>query len=106
MTESALVPPTPHVHWVKGGHAEVVSIDGDSIVLRSTTSAPPGARLESTLAGTSTPVKMKSYGTHKEADGSFTLKGRLIDATRELRGTLSALASSSASPGFTPGRRL
>jgi hypothetical protein len=33
-------------------------------------------------------VKLKSHGTHKEEDGSFTLKGRLIDATRELRDRL------------------
>jgi hypothetical protein len=78
--------------WAKGGHAEVVKVEGDAIVLRSTTSAPPGARLEAKLAEDGTTlVKVKSYGTHKEADGSFTLKGRLIDATRELRERLAKL---------------
>lgn len=85
--------PAAHITWTKGGHAEVVSVAGESIVLRSTTSAPPGARLEAKLGSDpSIAVKVKSYGTHKEADGSFTLKGRLIDATRELRDRLAALA--------------
>lgn len=81
-----------HLAWEKGGHADVVSVEGDAIVLRSTTSAPPGARLTSTLT-TEPPVvvKIKSYGTHRESDGSFTLKGRLIDVTREVRDRLVAL---------------
>ena len=86
--------PAAHITWTKGGHAEVVSVADDAIVLRSTTSAPPGARLEAKLGSDpSVVVKVKSYGTHKEADGSFTLKGRLIDATRELRDRLTALAT-------------
>jgi hypothetical protein len=69
--------------WQKGGQAEIVKLEGDAIVLRSTTSAPPGARLEATFDGVA--VKIKSHGSHKEEDGSFTLKGRLLDATRDLR---------------------
>jgi hypothetical protein len=42
-------------------------------------------------------VKVTSHGTHREDDGSFTLKGRLIDATRDLRERLANLASSRAS---------
>ncbi|HVH43578.1 MAG TPA: hypothetical protein VM925_14585 [Labilithrix sp.] len=85
--------PAPHLAWAKGGHAEVVRVEGDAIVLRSTTSAPPGARLESTLTiEPRSVVKLKSHGTHKESDGTFTLKGRLIDATRELRDRLAGLA--------------
>jgi hypothetical protein len=84
--------PASHLTWAKGGHAQVVSVQGEAIVLRSTTSAPPGARLEATLTSDPTAsVKLKSHGTHKESDGSFTLKGRLIDATRELRDRLSQL---------------
>ena len=97
MSGDPVVPPpgAPAVHltWSKGGHAEVVRVEGDAIVLRSTTSAPPGARLEAKLASDPpAPVKIKSYGTHREEDGSFTLKGRLIDATRELREKLGQLA--------------
>ena len=86
--------PAVHLTWAKGGHAEVLCVEGDAIVLRSTTSAPPGARLEAKLAAEpSVPVKLKSHGTHREDDGSFTLKGRLIDATRALRDRLAKLAA-------------
>jgi len=89
--------PAVHLSWSKGGHAEVVRVEGDAIVLRSTTSAPPGARLEAKLASDPpAPVKIKSHGTHREEDGSFTLKGRLIDATRDLRDRLATLASTRA----------
>lgn len=84
-----------HLTWEKGGHAEVRAIEGDAITLRSTTSAPPGARLVSTLlaGGESVPVKLKSHGTHREPDGTFTFKGRLIDVTRDVRERLAALVS-------------
>ena len=100
MSSDPVQPGAPAVHltWSKGGHAEVVTVESDAIVLRSTTSAPPGARLEAKLAGeTPLPVKIKSHGTHREEDGSFTLKGRLIDATRELREKLTQLARSRTS---------
>ena len=86
--------PAPSVHraWAKGGHAEILELVEDMIVVRSTTPAPPGARLEATLElEPRAAVKLKSHGSHKEADGSFTLKGRLIDATRQLRERLAAL---------------
>lgn len=85
--------PLAHLTWAKGGHAEIAALEGEGIVLRSTTSAPPGARLESTLVagGAPVPFKLKSYGTHREADGTFTLKGRLIDVTREVRERISRL---------------
>jgi hypothetical protein len=83
----------PRLTWVKGGHAQIVRVEGESIELRSTTSAPPGARLEAKIEdGGSDLVKIKSYGTHKEADGSFTLKGRLLDATKQLRDKLALYA--------------
>ena len=78
-----------HLAWSKGGEADLVSLNDDAIVLRSTTSAPPGARLEATFGAET--VKIKSHGSHKEADGSFTLKGRLVDANRALRDALAAL---------------
>ena len=84
--------PLAHLSWGKGGHAEVVRVEGDVVELRSTTSAPPGARLEA-VVGSATAAKIKSHGTKKEEDGSFSLKGRLIDATRELREQLVALCA-------------
>lgn len=78
--------------WSKGGHARILSLDDDAIVLSSSTPAPPGARLEATVEGAGTLVKIKSHGSKREADGTFTLKGRLLDATRELRAALASLA--------------
>jgi len=83
---------TAHLAWLKGGTADVVSVADDVIVLKSTISAPPGARLEGKVAELGDrAVKVKSHGSHKEEDGTFTIKGRLIDANRELRDTLAAL---------------
>ncbi len=87
----------PHLAWAKGGTATFVSLDGEQVVLRSTTSAPPGARLEADLVaglaeGEARPrVKVKSHGSKKEEDGTFTLKGRLVDANRALRERLVGL---------------
>ncbi len=78
-----------HLVWSKGGTADIIELKDDAIVLRSTTPAPPGARLEATFGDR--PVKIKSHGTHKEIDGTFTLKGRLVDANRDLRDALAAL---------------
>lgn len=86
----------PHLRWSKGGTADVVSLSDDAIVLKSTTSAPPGARLEATFGAR--PVKVKSHGSHRETDGTFTLKGRLLDANRELRDALAALVRARTTP--------
>jgi hypothetical protein len=86
--------PRADLAWAKGGHAEVVRVERDAIELRSTTPAPPGARLEATLgAPPAQPVKIKSHGSRREPDGAFALKGRILDATRELRDRLAALAA-------------
>jgi hypothetical protein len=84
--------PLADLIWAKGGHAEITRVEGDAIELRSTTSAPPGARLEATLTSEPlSPVKIKSHGTRREADGSFFLSGRLLEATRELRDRLASI---------------
>jgi hypothetical protein len=86
-----------HLAWEKGGDAWVERLDADAIVLRSTTPAPPGARLEARLCpDPSVRVLVKSHGSKRESDGTFVLKGRLIDATRKLREQLSELAAGRA----------
>lgn len=86
----------PHLTWDKGGHASIVSVNDDAVVLRSSIPSPPGSRLEGTL--TSDPparVRVKMHSSKREERGeeaSFVLTGRLIDATRELRARLSGLA--------------
>jgi hypothetical protein len=90
--------PARHLAWsgrYEGGHAEVVAVEDDAVTLRSTTSAPPGARLEAMLASGEA-VRIKSHGTHRENDGTFTLRGRLIDARRELRDAIAALAAANS----------
>jgi hypothetical protein len=82
-----------HLTWLKGGEADFVSVEGEAVVVRSTVPAPPGARLDGKLnADPSAPVRVKSHGSKKEDDGSFTIKGRLLDATRELRERVASLA--------------
>lgn len=96
------MPPVEHLVWTKSGHAEVVQLEGDHVVLRSTAPVPPGARATAKLGGLqSALVKIKSHGSKRRDDGSFTLKGRLLDPTRAVRETLASLAG-----GFTPSRRL
>jgi hypothetical protein len=93
VSEAPSGPPREHLRWAKGGHAEIRRVERDTIELRSTTPAPPGARLEATLAeDPPTRVHVKSYGTRREADGAFALAARLLDATRELRERLAELA--------------
>lgn len=85
---------TPHLAWTKGGTASFLTVADDVVTLRSTTPSPPGSRIDATL--TSDPpaaVKVKIHGSKLEADGSFTLKGRLLEANRALRDRLAALVS-------------
>lgn len=88
---------TWHVTWQKGGNASFVHVEGEHVTLRSTIPSPPGSRLEGTLlvppAG---PINVKVHGSKKEADGTFTVRGRFVDATREIRDLLAALAASEA----------
>lgn len=85
-----------HLNWAKGGTASFVLVVDDAVTLRSSIPSPPGSRIEGTL--TSDPpagVKVKIHGSKLEADGSFTLKGKLLDANRALRDRVAALASAS-----------
>ena len=92
--ETAPSEPRRHLVWAKGGHAEVVRVAGEAIVVRSTTPAPPGARLEATLADEPpATLKMKSHGSKREGDGAFRIEGRLIEVTRELRERVAALVA-------------
>ena len=82
----------PHLTWAKGGAASFLTVSGDNVTLRSTIPSPPGARLDA--AFTSEPpvtIKIKMHGSKLEADGTFTLKGRVLEATRALRERLATL---------------
>jgi hypothetical protein len=101
--------------WAKGGgSAVIVALSGEIVTLRSTTPAPPGARLEATLepppagdegeaperaAPREAPLalKLKSHGSRRDGD-AFVLTARLLDATREVRAAVAAVAALAA-PG-------
>lgn len=82
------------IAWAKGGTASFVEAEGDNVVLRSTIPSPPGSRLEATFVEEpARPLRVKVHGSKKEPDGSFTLRGRLVDATRETRERVHRLAA-------------
>lgn len=82
------------IAWAKGGTATFLSAEGESVVLRSSIPSPPGSRLEATFVDEpKTALRIKVHGSKKEEDGSFTIKGRLVDATRETRERVHGLAA-------------
>jgi hypothetical protein len=83
----------PHVRWAKGGEARVAAITADAIVLRSTVPSPPGSRIEGRLEGERpATVRIKIHVSKRQPEGDFVLEGRLLDATREVRARLEAIA--------------
>lgn len=85
---------TSHVAWTKGGTASFVAATDDNVTLTSSIPSPPGSRLEGTLLS-DTAIKIKIHNSKREEDGSFTLKGRLVDFTRETRERIHALVQPS-----------
>jgi hypothetical protein len=92
------VPGAPHLRWVRGGEAEVSTLDGDRITLLSTTPSAPGSRPEGVLASGGA-VRVKVARCRRQAgaappdapDARFVLEGRLLDATRETRAEIQHL---------------
>jgi hypothetical protein len=83
------------IRWAKGGEASFTSAEGENVTLRSTIPSPPGSRLDATfISEPQTALRVKVHGSKKEDDGSFTIKGRLVDATRETRERVQALVQS------------
>ena len=83
-----------HLAWSKGGTASVLTVSDDTVSLKSSIPSPPGSRLEATLVGEPpVTVKIKIFGSKLEPDGSFTLKGRVLEATRALRTRLATLVA-------------
>ena len=83
-----------HLVWAKGGTASLVAVVQDNVTLRSTVPSPPGARLDAAFAADpSVTLKIKIHGSKLQPDGSFTLKGRVLEATRALRERLLALVA-------------
>ncbi len=75
--------------WSGGGEATVVSVGADTVVLRSTVSAPPGSRLDGSLRGEpGAMLKVKVHGCKRQPEGDFVIEARPIDLTREVRDRL------------------
>jgi hypothetical protein len=75
--------------WDGGGEASFVVVEGDRVTLRSTRAFPPGAPARGVLTGAEThAVTVKVAGSKREADESFTVRGRLVSPTVALRAAL------------------
>jgi len=84
----------PHLTWAKGGTASFLTVKDDAVTLRSSIPSPPGSRLDATFASDPpTAVKIKIHTSKLEPDGTFMLKGRVLEATRALRDRLATLVS-------------
>ena len=84
-----------HVAWAKGGTALFLIVADDAVTLRSTVPSPPGSRLDATLlADPRLAIKIKIHGSKLEPDGTFTLRGKLLEANRSLRDRIARLLAS------------
>ena len=92
MAELGAPHPPPHLTWAKGGAAAFLTVKDDAVTLRSSIPSPPGSRLDATFAADPpTSIKIKIHTSKLEPDGTFTLKGRVLEATRALRARIATL---------------
>jgi hypothetical protein len=73
------------VRWARGGEARVVSIDAQTIALRSTVPSPPGSRIEGTVGEPPSAIRVKVHASKKQPEGDYLLEGRPLDMPRETR---------------------
>ncbi len=70
----------------KGGHAELVETDGDSVVVVSTAPSPPGSPLEGSEAGVTFQIKVRSCRrVGPEEPARFRIEGRWVNLSRAQR---------------------
>ena len=88
----------PSVAWSGGGSARISAIDGERLELTSTRAFAPGSRPEGTLEATGEAeianprhIWVKVNGSRRQDDGSYLVRARLLNATRELRDLLKKL---------------
>ena len=72
------------ISWTGGGTAVLDVIDGDKVELRSTRAFAPGARPEGILAESGHTIWLKCHGSRRQDDGSYRVKGRLLNVRREI----------------------
>ena len=80
------------VTWAKGGAASLVSLAGETVVVRSTIASAPGSTLDGALEGQAgARLKLKVKSCKREADGRYRIEGRAVDFRREDRAAIEAL---------------
>ncbi len=75
------------IRWKRGGDAEILSLEGESVEVKSTVSSPPGSRFdgEAEIDGHDRFLfRIKVHGCTKR-EMHFYLQGRVLDLTRERR---------------------
>ncbi|MBK6519416.1 MAG: hypothetical protein IPM79_13980 [Polyangiaceae bacterium] len=83
------------VAWQGGGDGRVVSLGGESVTVRSSKPFAPGSRPEGQL-GSGDVLRLKTHRCRRLEQGDglvFTIEGRTLDMSRELRARLEALTS-------------
>jgi len=80
-----------HLAWAKGGEADLETLDGDRVTLRSTTPAPPGAYVDGAL-NDGTPLRIKVRGCKRDGE-RFRIEGRILDLSKSTRERLAGLVS-------------
>ena len=93
----------PHLvwQWEGGGEAALTSLTEDAAVLRSTKPFAPGSRPLATLANGAA-IRLKTHRSRREDAGdgkTFTIDGRVLDLTRELRSFFVAALTGNESGG-------
>ena len=83
------------IAWDGGGDGRLVRLDGEAIVVRSSRAFAPGSRPCGRIAPSGSELRMKTHRCRRidDADGlAFTVEGRTLDVTREVREELLALS--------------
>lgn len=77
------------LRWAGGGDAQLLSISGEAVAIRSSIASPPGSRIEGTLLDEPpATLTLKVRSCRRQPDGDFVLQGSLINVTREVRDRL------------------
>ena len=79
------------IRWAKGGEGRVLKAEDDRVEVASTIPSAPGSRLFGSLAS-GTAVRVKVARCRRQAE-VFVIEGRLLDATRDARTEIAALAA-------------
>lgn len=73
---------------VTGGDADLVSHEGERLVLLFSRAFPPGSTLELVLGGA--PLKVKVKSCRLSGEGLYSIQGRCVNLSREQREKLSS----------------